>query len=71
MDPATLSLILLALKAAPSLIETGKDFLASIKGGLTPEQSAALAAAQQEAHATLQADVAKAAAEEGNQASGE
>lgn len=64
MDPATLQFILLALQAAPSLINNGRDLLASIQGGLTPEQSAQLAAAQEVAHASLQAAVAAAVAEE-------
>ncbi len=64
MDPALFSLIMLALKEAPNLVNSGRDLLASIEGGLTPEQSAELAAAQQAAHATLQADVAAAVAEE-------
>ena len=64
LDAATFEFILLALKAAPDLINSGKDLLASIQGGLTPEQSAQLAAAQQEASAKLTADVAKAVAEE-------
>lgn len=64
MDAAAFQIILLALQAAPSIIDSGKDLFASIQG-LTPDQSAQLAAAQQVAHDALQAAVATAVAEEG------
>lgn len=64
MDPSTLQFLLLALQTAPVLIDSGRDLLASIEGGLTDEQRAQLQAAQAQAHAALQAAVAVAVAEE-------
>jgi hypothetical protein len=64
MNPAYLQFILLALQAAPALVDSGKELLSALEGDLSFEQRAALRAAQEAAHASLQAAVAVAVAEE-------
>lgn len=63
MDDSAFKLILMGLQYAPSIVDTGKDLFASLQG-LTEDQSTRLAAAQETAHASLQAAVAAAVAEE-------
>jgi len=65
MDTNSLQFILLALQAAPVLVDTGKDLIDAVKGNLDDDQRAELDAAQQRAHAALQDAVKAAVAQEG------
>jgi len=54
MDPITLQLLMLALQEAPQLITLASTEIAALKGGATPEQTAAIDTALDAAHAKLQ-----------------
>ena len=57
MDPTTLQLLTIALQEAPQLITLASTEIAALKGTATPEQTAAIDAALDAAHAALQGAV--------------